>query len=247
MERRAIIVGLCAAVGLGSLGEIASAQDAPVHWLTPPLATEEDYPAFASLIGVGGSVTLRCLSTVSGRVSDCQVLEAHPMDLGFENAAIVLTSRGVTEPARIDGLPYESTFTVRIPFTPFEERRGPRPERPDIPEPSAKALSLARQIVAAFGAGPTIQIPLGGLPLGRRDEVRGWANRDLVSANRVARDAVVQLIATALTEDEMMSMLKGGSVQTPARQDIIDLGEYLFWEVDIGAMLKAKYCANYEC
>lgn len=237
----------CAAVGIASLGGNASAQNSGVQWLTMPSAAEDDYPGFAALIGVGGSVTLRCQALISGRVNDCQIVEAHPMGLGFENAAIIIASRGVMEPARINGLPYESGFTFNVPFIPLEGEPGPRPERPDIPAPSSKALSLARQVVAVSGAGPMIQIPLGGLPLERRDEVVGWATRDLVATNDVIREATIQMIATALTEEEMATVLQGGTVQTGGRQDVVDLGVYLFWEADVGAMLRKRYCAKYDC
>ena len=246
MVLRSLLTVFGAAVCIAAPGGNASAQNSGVQWLTPPVPTGEDYPGFAALIGVGGSVTLECLARLSGGVSDCQIVEAHPRDLGFETAAIVVASRGVMEPARINGLPYEGRFRFNVPFSQSEEGRGQRPERPDIPAPSAKALSLARQVVDVFGAGPMIQPALGGLSLERRNEVLGWATRDFVTNDRVVREAVIQMVATALTEDEMLSVLRGGTVRTGGRQDV-DLGEYLLWEADLGAMLRTKYCAKYDC
>ena len=200
------------------------------------------------MIGISGSVSVNCLSTVSGRVRDCQVLSANPLGLGFETAAIIIVSRGLTRPASAGGVPYESRFSVRVPFQSAEETEPePRPERPNTPPPTESALRLAERVVVAFGAGPLIEVPVDGLPLAKREEVQNWARRDLVQSDQRVRAAVTQMVALALTEDQMSQILDGGVVAVGGRQDVRDLGDYLMWDVDFGAYLKDRYCSQYEC
>ncbi|WGM46526.1 hypothetical protein KOAAANKH_01397 [Brevundimonas sp. NIBR10] len=224
-------------------------QDSPVSWVTPPAPTEEDYPGFASLIGVSGSVSVNCLSTVSGRVRDCQVLSATPPGLGFETAAITIVSRGLTRPASAGGVPYESRFSVRVPFQMWEDdvEDEPRPERPDVPTPTESALRLAERVVDAYGAGPMIEVAVDGLPLAKHEEVQNWARRDMVQSDRQVKAAVTRMVALALTEEQMSEILEGGAVAVGGRQDVYDLGNYLMWDVDVGAYLKDRYCSRYEC
>ena len=223
-------------------------QDSPVSWVTPPAPTEEDYPGFASMIGISGSVSVNCLSTVSGRVRDCQVVSATPPGLGLETAAITIVSRGLTRPATAGGVPYESRFSVRVPFQSAEETEPePRPERPNTPPPTESALRLAERVVDAYGAGPMIEVPVDGLPLAKHEEVQNWARRDMVRSDRRVKAAVTQMVALALTEEQMSEILEGGVIAVGGRQDVYDLGNYLMWDVDVGAYLKDRYCSRYEC
>ena len=87
-------------------------------WLARPDADQVSrvYPEEAARRGVAGGVTLRCIVTARGQVTDCAVEEEAPARFAFGKAALSLTRYFRMKPRTEDGQPVDGA-TVRIPIT----------------------------------------------------------------------------------------------------------------------------------
>jgi TonB family protein len=103
------------------------------EWVKQPTAenVRGAVPAKAQQAGVGGQVTLVCVVTVTGTLRDCRPQSETPIDMGFGNAAVVLSSQFLMKPAMRDGAPVESKVAIPITF-------------PALPALDAKKLGVRR-------------------------------------------------------------------------------------------------------
>jgi TonB family protein len=64
-------------------------------WISHPSIddTMKAYPAHASHIGLGGHVTMQCVATATGEMTDCKILEETPPGEGFGRAALALSNK----------------------------------------------------------------------------------------------------------------------------------------------------------
>ena len=113
--------------------------------MPPPELAYLEYPPLATILGVGGDVHLRCIARVDGSIGDCEVLSVSTPGWGFEAAAIRVVQLGRLHPMTVDGVPQDSTFTVRLPFQPqnFEELGSY-----SGPAPGADELAMLRDMIA---------------------------------------------------------------------------------------------------
>ncbi len=96
-------------------------------WLQKP--TDEDlskyYPERAKTENMSGKVTIACMVTAEGLLTDCTTVTEQPAGYGFGAAALALSSFFLMKPKRIDGQPVAGG-KIRVPviFAPPEDRLG---------------------------------------------------------------------------------------------------------------------------
>lgn len=84
------------------------------RWLTQPAA---EFPAEAMRRGYQeGAVDLACTVAVSGRLSDCRVVEETPEGHGFGASALKAASRARLEPRRVDGVAMEAQVRFSVHY-----------------------------------------------------------------------------------------------------------------------------------
>ena len=86
------------------------------QWARPPRPTERDFPQRALDRGVGGSATVECTVTPSGKPEGCRVVSEEPSGMGFGSAAVRIVQRGQLSPRTVDGAATNAKFVVRVPF-----------------------------------------------------------------------------------------------------------------------------------
>lgn len=112
------------------------------------------YPRIPELLGISGRTLMRCDVSATGTLENCNITQEQPAGLGFGDAALKISQFFRMKPMSVDGAPVAGA-KINIPITfagPPSEAESPS-SPPASPQPSAKALELARR-VAATGFGP---------------------------------------------------------------------------------------------
>lgn len=225
-------------------------------WSTPPSpdAVAENFPGFASAIGLSGRVSLECMAVILGPPQDCKITAVAPDGLGFEGAGLAVAATGVVRPAVVKGVPVAKRIAFRILFlTETIEETTDAPTPYTGQPPSASALALAKQIVIqdldAIIANEEEAL-LDGLAPDRIEIVRRWMRekRPLGDNKYIERQALA--IARLSSEDEMASYLSNGTPsQMPteddwmrATSDFPDEGDEAKW-----ISLRTRYCEHWSC
>lgn len=251
--------GLLASISLALLSPFASAQSneetAPERppltshpsWLALPTPRDDEYPQFASLLALPGTVTVNCMSMTNGQLSDCHVVSAFPAQIGFEPIALIIAQRGSMVPARDAFGLREARVEFRIRFsTDAEFKRGAQWKGA---EPNATQLAAARPValwmleqsdfsLADFG--------LEELPPTLRPQVEAWLGEVIKQPSM--QDPVVLALARV--------MAKNGVSEFPEKQP----ANWAEWEKDFFLALEAqefdmrpfdelrqKFCRAYAC
>ena len=80
-------------------------------WITPP---RPEFPAKARAKGIAqGTVAVRCMSSVEGRLADCVIHAETPAGAGFGEASLAATQDARLSPRMVDGRP----TTGKISYT----------------------------------------------------------------------------------------------------------------------------------
>lgn len=245
------------AMGEPTTGE-AVGHFVPPRWINSPSAeaATELMPGFAAGIGIPGSVRLSCWVEEQGLPKDCDVVSAAPEGLGFEAAALEVARTGVVRPAMLDGVPVRATVEFNVAFQAERiEDSSWEPVPYEGPEPTPRALALARQIVlrtidASLQAEE--ETLLGGLADDRREIVRDWlfALRPLDAEISIRNQTL--MIARLSTEADMSAYVTGGTlplspIPTPeqiavATSDLADPNDRAVW-----IEVRDRYCARWAC
>lgn len=247
---RAFVLSLAA---LAVLGGCASSEIVNASWRSVPSGDDmaDAYPGFAAALGLRGSARLTCQAQPDGRLADCKPDRVRPSGLGFDQAALDLVDRFRTVPRTRDGAPVASEvrFTVRFELAPDD----PPPPWTGV-EPSAEALSLAREIAPRFTA-PLTQGPgavsLDGLPADRVVAVQSMV-QTLDQTWRSRRAEATALAMARTVTVSALEMLRFGNRRPPrpnlSDAELASAGDRLS-AVDDEAMadLRARYCARYDC
>lgn len=218
------------------------------RWKTPPRATDNDFPLFASHLQISGYVTVRCIASTEGLPKNCEPVFEAPTGLGFGKAAVGIVERGILEPRTLDGQPVEATIQINLPFNSYENDttkpvwEGPEPSAAQNLAAMVAAQSMARH---SFIVGE-IDWGLNVMPPEQARTVSQWIDGMYVGRFNL------QMLARA----NALVLAKHGRTTVPAVQDaewgswireITQSMSSLYSLEDNFAPLKAKYCARYSC
>jgi TonB family protein len=124
-------------MGLLLAASMATKADAQVtaKWEALPSAADMTaaYPRKASEFQIGGGVVISCTATGDGLLKDCAVEGEEPANLGFGEAALVLSAKFRAARQKSDGTPMAGTH-VRIPVR-FEPPTIPARREVRFPKP----------------------------------------------------------------------------------------------------------------
>jgi TonB family protein len=211
----------------------------------------EVYPGFAADAGIEGGARLRCLAAVSGKLERCRVIEVWPHGLGFDRAALSLSSRFETHPPMAGDVPRAGQVEFNIQFTlpPIESITAWTGD-----EPSAETLALARRVAARMHGltanGPQ-DIDVGGVDEDRRAAV----DRIVAQVRRESRAEMIDAMALALgrtVSPANLALLTQGQRRPPrppmSEAMLRSAGDRVEAATQRqNARLKALYCAEYSC
>lgn len=228
------------------------------RWLALPAPDAAGYlmPAFANLIGVSGTVTLRCWVERVGPPENCEVVASSPEGLGFAQAALEIAQYGILQPKLIDGTAVRGSIQFNLPFQAY-----PLPPRLRVPqpytgqEPTAEAIDLGKQFVRVHLDDMRKQAEaemFGGLAEDRRQTVRSWIEELLPINEKKVVDTLGLMLARLVPEAELRRAVESDA---PFSRDIPTNDEWnaatvdLFDRQDEKAVreLRTRYCATYEC
>lgn len=242
--------GLAVAAALMALASPAVAQviEDPSweQWPDPDVTTWLT-PEFANWIGVSGRAAIACIVEADGHTFKCRAESETPEGLGFGAAARLVVASGQLRARRLGGLisPGIIRNTVRFYAPPIDQ-----PDEPwDGPEPTARQLALAREVVESAGVIlPIAQDSLGGLDFDRRAVVGPWVDELFpVSKERLIATRALQL-ARLLDEEDLKRLRNGEPVERPT-DEAFRAAEPQATPEEIEALheLRRRYCARYGC
>jgi len=224
----------------------------PARWAEPPWEEEDPnaqpQPLFATIAGIGGRVKLDCLVTLAGRATDCVVVEAAPLGLGFERIAQARSSRLRFIPASRDGAPEEAraTFTVNFPVDGW-------PDRVDAgawPQPPESAITAMRPVAEVL-ARQNEAVKSDWQVDADRKAVVNKLVEEIDQSQREERILTLAIaLARAVTEDEAQLL-----VDATDYESIQHLWDRVFAASPEGQnetghsrqMMRDRYCAIYQC
>ncbi|WP_340645988.1 energy transducer TonB [Phenylobacterium sp.] len=149
MRVRVLAIGLAALAAAGA-ARAEPPRVSPPDWMARPEAEDlaDSYPGLARALAIEGRATLSCGVDLLGRLQDCVSLTASPQGLGFDKAALAMSTLFVMRPKMVDGRPVAGG-TVRIPIRfALPAVDAPR-ERETAPSPSV--VVAARQAAGLSG------------------------------------------------------------------------------------------------
>lgn len=220
----------------------------PTTWLEPPSVTPDDYPRFASIVGITGEVQVACRVSIDGRPMGCRAVSARPSGLGFEPIAVEIVERGRLSPARDKSGPVESDFSVRVPFSissdPFTAPAWEGPE----PSPAQRAAgeTYARRAILDPAYRSDARWGLQDLPTEMRDTVRGWTDelfREDLSFRTLSMSMARVLARRGLDRfpsEKPADWSDWVAELSSAKSDYFDAKA-------ANAELRRRYCARYDC
>lgn len=221
----------------------------PVAWVTRPAPTQEDFPAFAAALGIGGWVQVNCLATAEGAPNACTAMRARPDGLGFAEAAVRVIERARLTPAAPGVTPEDREFTVRVPF-PAEPFSPETPTSWSGPTPNAAQLESGRRY-ALRSVDPVVRLRrhwrLDQMPAEMRRTTEGWiaelfGDRDTERQRRGL--AVARVLALrgldALPAKQPHDWSESWVPQLNAASKDIYPSEPMI-------ELRRRYCARYDC
>ncbi|MET4683595.1 energy transducer TonB [Brevundimonas faecalis] len=221
-------------------------------WRTPPVATGDDYPAFAWAIGIQARVEVECVTTTLGLVKDCKAVRETPAGLGFGPAAVAIAMRGRVSPRRVDGVATDSRIMTRIPFsTDPLVRVQPKPWHGEEPTPAH--LAAAEAFLSFMGKMPEEDFDalLVALPEARRAVVRSWIEE--LFPNRERTEAMfIRSLARTIPQRTLERWAGGewSEKDLTEFEDVTALGVAMEDQFDSNAAfleLRRRYCERYDC
>lgn len=243
------------------LAGAASAQNAPPRpamitnpsWASIPDADTmaEAHPAFASMAGLPGVVTLSCLARADGNLTGCTVLRAAPAGVGFDRAALSLIPEFRISPRTVNGAEVGARVQFNIRFLPPE----PKPVLPWTgAEPSPEHIRNASALVARFDRDMAAEFEeeLQHLDVDtdREDAVRAIVRQvDAEFADR--QKAAAALGMARMLSPSQLTLFANGlppSEPPPSEETMTRAGDRaMALDAEQSLRLKTLYCARYEC
>jgi len=213
-------------------------------------AMADAYPEFASMVRLEGDVNLGCRVAPDGTLSLCRVNTATPAGLGFDRAALSLTSRFRVNPRQVDGQVTKSSiqFTIRFRMAP-EETPPPWTGK----EPSPEHLANVAALVKALELLPDLGVDLEVLDLQVDPDVEDRLRAMVVQVNRELGDEKVQAAVLAfarLLSPEQLAAMETGRAwpPRPPAAALMSAGDVAHRVSErMQERLRQLYCAEFEC
>lgn len=246
-----------------ALAPFAMAQDGPVAsednpvtkppaWVVHPIPSPDQYPKFASIIGLDGKVNVACDVTVEGRPLNCVVNEAIPAGAGFEDIAIQIVEAARLTPAQTAKGPVEAQIATNINFSLMPPEA--EPVWAGGPKPTAAQLIGAQEVVRRYrqlGWNQTQMVDegfgLAELTPQRRHTIRPWVLElfasDYSDEGR-ARSMALVLAQRGLDRLPTTKPDDWDTVWFPQLRAASSLG---FDREGAVAEIKRRYCAAFDC
>ncbi len=218
--------------------------------LPDPDSQADNFPLFASMVGLEADVQLRCAAQADGRLANCRVAKATPAGLGFEEAALAQTGEYLLNPRQVNGEPAKGSvaFMVRFRLAAEDEPppwTGPDPT-PEQLEAARAALSVAEEM---FPDTPPAWMPLGVAP-DRDEKVREMIQLNAAAFRERNRAAMVTMMARSWTPEQLAyaANRQGSPPPAPTWDTMFAASdEVIRLENEAMAALRDRYCRSYAC
>lgn len=248
--------GAALAFAGGMLAGPAAAQEiVDPTWASIPdgEAMAEVYPEFATMVGLDGDVTLRCVVARDGSLSLCRVNVAVPDGVGFDQAALALAPRFRVNPREVDGEATKSSVQFTIRFR-MEAEEAPPPWTGA--EPSPGHIAAAGKMLEAM-MGPDIEEAiteeLATLELNvspdRERRVRAMLQQVEAEYGAEEKQATALAMARLLSPEQLADIEAGRAwPPRPTEEELASAGDLVERVADKRfARLRELYCAEFDC
>lgn len=211
----------------------------------------EAYPIFATLIDVGGKVQLSCIADVTGRLTDCEIVKTNPAGLGFDRAALSMTSLFRLEPMIVDGAPKPARVMFNINFAlpaaePIIPWSGGTPS-PELVATIRRSMAFHPDLTGDPAGAITADLDIDPDRLG---EVSQMFVEIMTESREAQLDALALTFARLLSPQQAQDILAGRapSGEPPSYEDLMAAGsEMEALSREVGLKMRVRYCARYAC
>lgn len=226
------------------------------------------FPAVAQMLGLGGRTLMQCQVSTTGTMQSCTITSEVPKGLGFGDAALKISQFFRMKPMTVDGVPVAGAkINIPIHFAPSPEQdEAPAADAPSGPQPSPKALELARHIAAITFSPELMQVYLdqvrkflgerfNGVSLTEQQQAAIDAYLAAVSASGPQRaDALAHRYAREFTEQQLADVAAflesptGHAWTTQGSNDAAEtVSENQRLEQATETDARNRYCAKFDC
>lgn len=245
----ALAVGITPQTPASAPAPDGSETTTPPAWTEPPAPTPDDYPQFASILGITGEVRVECRVSIEGRPVDCQAVSSRPAGLGFDPIATAIVERGRLSPARDKNGPMESSISLRVPFS---ISSSPFPEVPswDGPEPSPAQRAAGEKYARRALLDPAFSLEarwgLQDMPEEMRKTVHSWI--DELFRDDMSFRTLSLAMARVLAQRGLDSMpLEKPDDWSDWVVELRNAKSGYFDARSANIELRRRYCARYDC
>ncbi|MCS6627506.1 energy transducer TonB [Roseibacterium beibuensis] len=246
--------GVAMVLGLVLAGPAGAQDIVNPTWASIPdgEAMADAYPEFAAMVALAGDVTLRCTVAPDGTLSRCQPVAVVPEGVGFDRAALELTSRFRVNPREVDGEATKSSVRFTIRFR-LEADEAPSPWTGPEPSPEHIAAVDAMFEKVRASAGPMPLWDLDGVDL-QLDPDRDARVRAMI--RQVERDwrekseaAATLAFARLLTPEQLVDIEAGRAWPPEPPEPLVSEAGDVIAEVSVAMedQLRRLYCAEFDC
>lgn len=209
----------------------------------------EAYPMFASMADIGADVTPVCIVRADGLLSLCRVQQAAPEGLGFETAALQMTSAFRVNPLQVDGgaTKSEVQFTIRfrLPVEDFPPWEGAAP--------SPEHVAASRAFLEALPAQAETRAELETMDLQvapeREAKLRAMVLQMAAHYEEQFLDAEALAMARLVSPEALTALIERGVMPPRPSAETIARANDVLERRSMESMLRlrALYCAQFDC
>lgn len=213
-------------------------------WITQASPT---MPSFAQAIAQEGDVSLTCVASTLGSLTDCVVDSERPEGLGFGDAALDSTAMALMRPKTVDGVATAArvTFTARFRL----EDEPPAPAPYSGPMLSDEALALGRQMADRLPVRSEMPPPHRLRDPAQTARLERVYATQAPAISQGAKAVFSLAMARTLTISQMQANLTDGPVVLPDAETFEASVAYeaWAWAKDSERRLRAAWCAQADC
>jgi TonB family protein len=255
-------LAFAATAALGATPGVVTQPD----WLAKPTGESmaEHFPIAGQVLNIEGDATISCTVNAQGSLVDCKVVDEHPKDIGFGQAALAMSGEFRMKPMTVNGQPV-SGGTVRIPIgfrLPQPDPQAQPPSQPP-PPPSPEILKAAEALVDAMGVvdqamkslddqAHKVETAVEGSESGAARAGAAGAIRRAAAAHKAdLRAAYARAFAAVFSEEEMAAMTRFQQGYGKLLQDPEMLAAQQQAMVEAFRTLRSAghqaFCAKHDC